>query len=125
MPDNALSFNITASGSPTAGSQYTLTCEVSLAVSGLANTPTAVWSGDGSDPTVSSDGSQSTLTFPNLRTLQGGNYFCQGRLESPALEQPLVVMQIQTVIVESKCSTVRFSVAVMTSCVQFLFQRCQ
>ncbi|XP_064386134.1 mucin-2-like isoform X4 [Halichondria panicea] len=94
VPPDILDFTITPVGSPTAGSEYSLLCEVSLSISGLVNTPTAVWTATDNDFTVISSGDASTLTFSPLRTSHGrAGYTCVGQLVSPALDQ---VMEDQT-----------------------------
>ena len=102
MPPSALALTITDSGSSVAGSEYSLQCEVSLTVSGLTYSPTAEWTASNNNILVSSTGNMSTLTFPTLRTSQGGSYTCVGRLVSPALTQPLEVPQTKRVIAESE-----------------------
>ncbi len=103
VPPNILDFTITPVGSPTAGSDYSLRCEVSLSISGLVNPPTAVWSVSGNDLLVSSSGDASTLTFSPLRTLQAATYTCTGQLVSPALQQPLTDVQTHSITVDSEC----------------------
>ncbi len=103
VPLDILDFTITPVGSPTAGSEYSLRCEVSLNISGLVNTPTAVWTAGGNDLTVASSGDASTLTFSPLRTLQAATYTCTGQLVSPALQQPLTDMQTHSITVDSEC----------------------
>ena len=104
MPPSVVTLTITESGSLVAGSECSLLCEISPTVSGLINSPTAVWTSNNSDSLVSSTGNMSTLTFLALRTSQGGSYTCVGRLVSPALTQPLEVPRTRTVIVESECT---------------------
>ncbi|XP_064386142.1 mucin-2-like isoform X2 [Halichondria panicea] len=100
VPPDILDFTITPVGSPTAGSEYSLRCEVSLSISGLVNPPTAVWTVSGNDLLVSSSGDASTLTFSPLRTLQAATYTCTGQLVSPALQQPLTDVQTHSITVD-------------------------
>lgn len=90
---------------------YTLTCNVS-AISGLMNSPSAVWTdgtmniSDGSGVTVStttaSSYSISVLTFDPLKTSHGGVYTCVGAVGSPALYSPQTDSMEETVTVQSE-----------------------
>ena len=91
---------------------YSLTCTVSK-ISGFVNSPTATWTtggmtvSNGNDISVSStssdtSSSSSTLTFDPLRTSHGNIYSCDGSLNSPALEEPLITSTTETHIVQSK-----------------------
>ena len=83
VPFCTVLVSITASGNPTLGQSYTLTCNVSV-VSGVTGTPTVQWVGPGSsapivtggDFTVSST-SPYTLTINPLRQSHAGQYTCQ------------------------------------------------
>ena len=109
MPPDILDFTITPVGSPTAGSEYLLRCEVSLSISGLVNTPTAVWTAGGNDLTVASSGDASTLTFSPLRTSHGrAGYTCVGQLVSPALDQVTEDQTQRDVMVTSKSMNISF-----------------
>ena len=109
MPPDILDFTITPAGSPTAGSEYSLLCEVSLSISGLVNTPTAVWAVSGDDLTVASSGDASTLTFSPLRTSHGrAGYTCVGQLVSPALDQVTEDQTQRDVMVTSKSMNISF-----------------
>ena len=76
-------MSITASGNPTLGQSYTLTCNVSIA-SGVTGNLIVQWVGPGSsapivtggDFTVSST-SPYTLTINPLRQSHGGQYTCR------------------------------------------------
>ena len=109
VPSGILDFTITPVGSPTAGSEYSLLCEVSLSISGLVNTPTAVWTATANDFTVSSSGTESTLTFSPLRTSHGrAGYTCVGQLQSPALDQLLEGQTQRHVMVTSRSLDISF-----------------
>ena len=85
---------------------------------GLINTPSLQWldsSGqeivDGEGITVEKTHQNETtailvLTFDPVRTSHGGQYSCQGTLESPP--GPLMNTSEQTVTVSSKCIVVKF-----------------
>ena len=79
---------------------YTLRCEVTRLVSGLTNTPTAVWE-DNSAEEIVSGGDILDLTFTNLRTSEGGRYVCKGRLTSPALPDPQEETDSAVLLVQS------------------------
>ena len=91
---------------------YNLTCTVSKRVGGLVNSPTATWTtggmavSDGNDITVSTTisdtATMSTLTFDLLRTSHQGNYDCEGRLTSLALETPLTPSSLERLSVQSE-----------------------
>ena len=89
---------------------YTLTCNVS-AISGLMNSPSAVWT-DGAMSitnesnvtvltTVGNSYSISVLTFNPLRTSHGDDYTCRGAIDSPALNLPQAISVQETVTVQS------------------------
>lgn len=88
-------------GSPVAGMNYTLRCEVSRRISGLTNTPTALWEHNDGEEIVSG-GSMLELQFTNLRTSQNGPYVCRGRLMSPALDIPQEDTESTVVSVQSE-----------------------
>ena len=91
---------ITATGSPSAGQIYTLTCVGSL-VGNTSIIPVVTWSNStggvpsGNGVTVSSG----NLTFNLLRTSNGGQYICLSTLGSPLNSTAASVMNI---IVQSK-----------------------
>ena len=91
---------ITATGSPSAGQIYTLTCVGSL-VGNTSIIPVVTWSNStgvvpsGNVVTVSSG----NLTFNLLRTSNGGQYTCLSTLSSPLNSTAVSVMNI---IVQSK-----------------------
>ena len=79
---------------------YTLRCEVTRLVSGLTNTPTAVWETNSAEEIVSG-GDILDLPFTNLRTSDGGRYVCKGSLTSPALADPQEETDSAVLIVQS------------------------
>ena len=79
---------------------YTLRCEVTRLVSGLTNTPTAVWETNSAEEIVSG-GDILDLPLTNLRTSDGGRYVCKGSLTSPALAVPQEEMDSAIIIVQS------------------------
>ena len=79
---------------------YTLRCEVTRLVSGLTNTPTAVWETNSAEEIVSG-GDILDLPFTNLRTSEGGRYVCKGSLTSPALAVPQEDMDSAVLVVQS------------------------
>ena len=91
---------------------YSLTCNVSKTVSGLTDSPTAMWttrgvavtngnritvSGTTGDTTVTS-----TLTFDPLRTSHEGSFVCSGTLTSPALDTALMPSVTEELEIRSK-----------------------
>ena len=60
---------VTTEGSAVAGQTYSLTCTVSVTVSGLMNMPTTSWSGSGPNTEITTpSASTSVLTFNPLKT---------------------------------------------------------
>ena len=115
MPRPAITVSVNSEGSDTAGESYALTCIVMEEPVGLTNMPSLQWL-DSSDQVVA-DGSTTVgqiqqtdttamlvLTFDPVQTSHGGEYICQGTLESP----PGLLMNTseQTVTVQSKCIVV-------------------
>ena len=94
-----------------AGMIYNLTCSVSNAVDGLANSPIATWTTGGvtiynsNNISVSNNmnNSTSTLTFNPLKTSHHGRYSCNGTLTSPALDTPVMYSTVEELRVQSKC----------------------
>ena len=90
-------MSITASGNPTLGQSYTLTCNVSVA-SGVTGTPTVQWVGPGSsapfttggDFTVSST-SPYTLTISTLRQSHTGRYTCRATVGDDTVTASVIV----------------------------------
>ena len=119
VPRPAITVSVISEGSDTAGDSYVLTCIVMEEIEGLTNMPSLQWL-DPSDQVVA-DGSITVgqirrtdttatlvLTFDPVRTSHGGEYTCQGTLESPP--GPLMNTSEQTVTVQSKCVVVYGSV---------------
>ena len=116
VPSDPINATVTRSGSSVAGSEFTLTCVISEAISGLANRPTAIWlnTADEERPVVSGDGitiatpspgnnvARSTLTFNPLKTSHNRAYTCSGSITSLAENQPRTVSALETVTVQSK-----------------------
>ena len=110
VPSGAVRASVSRSGTARAGMIYSLTCTVSK-ISGFVNSPTATWTtggvavSNGSDISVSSTSSDtsssSTLTFDPLRTSHGNMYSCDGSLNSPALEEPLITSTTVILSVQS------------------------
>ena len=114
MPRPAITVSVNSQGSTTAGGSYTLTCTIMEEVVGLTNMPSLQWldsSGqeivDGEGITVEQTHQNETTTilvliFDPVRTSHGGEYTCQGILESP----PGILVNTfhQTITVLSKCS---------------------
>ena len=99
---------------PTGGS-YTLTCSaMKLITIGLINVPSLQWLDSLSGILVSGIGitvgsleltdttATLTLTFDPVILSHGGQYICQGTLESPAVEGFIVESTTETVNVQSK-----------------------
>ncbi len=93
---------ITTPPAPTAGQNYTLTCEVDVG----EGTPTLQWTGPGVTTGEATNGTlmQSgtiftlTLTFSPLNTSHAGQYTCQSTVGSGAVERTAMT----TVNVQSK-----------------------
>ena len=82
VPSCTVLVSITASGNPTLGQSYTLTCNVSVA-SGVTGTPTVQWMGPGSSGPITTGGDFTvsstppyTLTINPLRPSHAGQYAC-------------------------------------------------
>ena len=101
-PAEQYDISITATGEPTAGEEYALTCSVNVSAGSLS----IQWQySNGSNVTTGGDitvGSQETsgsittltLTFNPLQTSHGGEYICrsvvQGTVERTAMENVTV-----------------------------------
>ena len=119
VPRPAITLSVDSEGNGIAGESYNLTCIVTEEVVGLTNMPTLQWLNssyqvfDGEGITVGQLQQNETtatlvLTFDPVRTSHGGEYTCQGTLESPP--GPLMNTSEQTVTVQSKCIVVYGSV---------------
>ena len=109
-----LTPNISVEGTPFAGQQYSLKCNITKIRSGLINSSTAQWLDSNGRPVTSTDSSiretttntdQSTIhtiTFSPLRTSHGGRYICKGAAQSHLLIGTYTVSIGQNVIVASK-----------------------
>jgi len=109
--------SISVEGTPFAGQQYSLNCNITKIRSGLTNSSTAQWIDSNGQPVTSTDGSiretttntdQSTIhtiTFSPLRTSHGGQYTCRGSAQSPLLLNATTVSITQNVTVTSKGHT--------------------
>ena len=95
---------------------YSLTCNVSKTVSGLTNTPTAMWT-TGGEPVTNGNGITvtgttgdttvtSTLTFDPLRTSHEGSFVCSGTLTSPALDTALMPSAPDNLEIRSKDASI-------------------
>ena len=115
VPVPAITVTVTLSGNAVAGGSYTLDCSAMEEVAmGLTGMPSLQWldsPGDmpvsGMDITVGTLQQTETtamraLTFNPIRTSLGGNYTCVGTLQSPAVEDEIVEIFMQTVNVASK-----------------------
>ena len=76
----------------------TLTCTVTEAIKGLTEMPSAIWMTE-SGPvqseyitgTVNATTAISTLSLPSLNTSHAGLYYCQGSLQTPAIDGDITV----------------------------------
>ena len=100
-------------GTTVAGSEFTLMCNVTEAISGLSNVPTATWLYTDGEPVTSTSDitietthtesiSIATLTFNPLRVAHGRVYRCIGSLVSAALEDVIVLNMDETLAVQGK-----------------------
>ena len=120
MPRPAITVSVISEGSDTAEDSYVLTCTVMEELEGLTNMPSLLWLNSSDQVVVDGEGitvgqlqqNETTatlvLTFDPVRTSHGGNFTCQGTLESPP--GPLMNTSEQTVTVQSKCIVVYGSV---------------
>jgi len=100
-----------SSGTPLAGSNYSLVCSAVKNVNGLLRPIQLEWIDPNGHPVVNGSGitveaansvstmTTQTLTFGSLHTSHGGEYTCQATLESPALTVFHVAMQAQNITV--------------------------
>ena len=77
-------------------SGLTLNCTVTEVIIGLTEVPSAVWMTE-SGPveyiagTVNNTTTLSTLSLPSLNTSHAGLYYCQGSLQTPAIDGGITV----------------------------------
>ena len=73
----------------------TLTCTVTEVIRGLTRAPSAVWMTESgpvqSTETVNTKTAISTLSLPSLNTSHAGLYYCQGSLQTPAMDGDITV----------------------------------
>ena len=112
VPRPAITVSVISEGSDTAGESYVLTCTVMEEIEGLTNMPSLQWLDPSDQVVVDGEGvtvgqiqqtdttAMLVLTFDPVRTSHGGEYTCQGTLESPP--GPLMNTSEQTVTVQSK-----------------------
>ena len=118
VPPSAITATVSSSGTATAGTVYSLICNVSKTVGGYIyiNSPTALWTTGGEaitngngitvtgttgDTTVTS-----TLTFDPLRTSHEGSFVCSGTLTSPALDAALMPSATEDLEIRSKPASI-------------------
>ncbi len=87
-------ISITSRPDPTAGQDYTLTCEVVVS----DGTPTLQWTGPGGETILEQSGTTLNLTFSPLNTSNGGEYTCQSTVGVGAVNRSAT----STIIVQSK-----------------------
>ena len=119
VPLPALGVSIGAQGNLLAGDVYSLTCTATELIDGLTNSPTLQWLNGTGQPvtngmlgdTMSTNTSVTqTLTFSSLLTSDGGEYTCEAKLQSPAVEEGIIVNSTtQTVTVQSQSIVVETS----------------
>ena len=114
VPSPAITISVSAMGTATAGESYTLTCTVMEEVEGLTSMPSLQWLNSSDAVIVDGEGitvmqlqqtdntAMLALIFDPVRTTLGGEYTCEGTLESP----PGMLVndtEQQMVTVSSKC----------------------
>ena len=114
VPDTTLIPSVSTEGTPIAGQQFSLICNITKATAELTNSPTAQWMDSNGQPVTSTNGSITvtitntdlptvhTITFSPLRTSQGGQYTCRGTIQSPLLTNPATVSITENVAVTGK-----------------------
>ena len=111
MPLPALGVFIGTQGNLLAGDVYSLMCTAAELIDGLTNSPTLQWlNGTGQPVTNGMLGDLNstntsvtqTLTFNSLFTSDGGEYTCEAKLQSPAVEGGIVNSTTETVTVQSQ-----------------------
>ncbi len=93
-PTEEYTISITSPPDPTAGQNYTLTCEVVVG----EETPTLQWTGPGGETILEQSGTTLNLTFSPLKTSNGGEYTCQSTVGVGEVERAAT----STIIVQSK-----------------------
>ncbi len=93
-PTEEYTISITSPLDPTAGQDYTLTCEVVVG----ERTPTLQWTGPGGETILEQPGTSLSLTFSPLLTSHGGEYTCQSTVGVGAVNRTAM----STIIVQSK-----------------------
>ncbi len=93
-PTEEYTISITSPLGPTAGQDYTLTCEVVVG----EGTPTLQWTGPGGETILEQPGTSLNLTFSPLNASDGGEYTCQSTVGIGAVERTAT----STIIVQSK-----------------------
>ncbi len=93
-PTEEYTISITSPPDPTAGQDYTLTCEV-IVGEGI---PTLRWTGPGGEIILEQSGTSLDLPFCPLNTSNGGEYTCQSTVGVGAVNRTAT----STIIVQSK-----------------------
>ena len=102
VPADAVTTEITTSGTSTAGESYTLTCTVTILES-LGSTWNLAWqNSSGSLITSESDTTSLDLIFDPLGQSDEGEYTCEVILSSPYLNDNFIDSISQEVTVEGK-----------------------
>ena len=97
----SLTVSITATGSPTAGQTYSLTCSVSV-VEHLAVQPSIVWRDGQGREVAGGSGLGLLLTFDPLRTSNGSHYTCTASVSVPEISPSVSEEASRNVVVSSK-----------------------
>ena len=115
VSSDPITATVNTTGSTVAGSEFILSCVVSKNISGLTDTPTAMWLNlnDGGVPVTSGNGitiatsntddvAVAVLTFDPLRTSHDGTYRCTGSITSPASDDSVDVITDINLDIQSK-----------------------
>ena len=115
VSSDPITATVNTTGSTVAGSEFILSCVVSKNISGLTDTPTAMWLNlnDGGVPVTSGNGitiatsntndvAVAVLTFDPLRTSHDGTYRCTGSITSPASDDSVDAITDIDLDVQSK-----------------------
>lgn len=104
-------INPSITGTPTAGSGYSLNCIALKSASGLTQPAQTQWRGPDGTPVVTNGNTVlasavseplrtiQSITFGSLSTLDAGVYTCEATLSSPALTTPYQTMQLYAITV--------------------------